>query len=67
MENLLLGFSEYRMLILKELERSDERLNNLEASINAIQKELIKLQMKSGVLGALMGLATAGTAFFLSH
>ena len=67
MENLLLGFSEYRMLILKELERNDERLNHLEEALVGIKQEIVKLQMKSGLLGALMGLATAGTAFFLSH
>ena len=65
--NLLSGFNEYRMLILNELERNDKRLDSIEDTLNLIQRELVKLQMKSGVWGALMGALTAIGAYFLTH
>lgn len=67
MENLFSGFNEYRMLILNELERDDQRLSHIEETLVIIQKEIVKLQMKSGVWGALMGLIAAATAFFFAN
>ena len=75
---MLHGFNEYRMLILKELERADERLSSIEekrlATIEAllvsIQKDIVILQVKSGIWGALgggiIGLLTALGTFLLS-
>ena len=66
------------MLILKELERADERLSSIEekrlATIEAllvsIQKDIVILQVKSGIWGALgggiIGLLTALGTFLLS-
>ena len=65
--NLLSGFNEYRMLILNELERNDKRLDSIEETLNLIQRDLVKLQMKSGAWGALMGTFTAIGAYFLAH
>ena len=64
--NLLSGFNEYRMLILNELERDDKRLENIEKTLLCIQKEIVRLQMKSGLWGALTGALTAAGAYFLS-
>ena len=75
---MLHGFNEYRMLILKELERADERLSSIEekrlATIEAllvsIQKDIVILQVKSGIWGAIgggiIGLLTALGTFLLS-
>lgn len=66
------------MLILKELERADERLSSIEekrlATIEAllvsIQKDIVILQVKSGIWGAIgggiIGLLTALGTFLLS-
>ena len=49
------GWNEYQKLVLTELERLDDRANNMERELNRIKVDLAMLNLKSGIWGFAAG------------
>lgn len=64
------SWSEYRRLVLSEIERIDRRLSDMEGKIDKrltrISEDLVALKVKAGIWGFCCGLIPAALSFWAS-
>ena len=56
------GWNEYSKLVLAELVRADARLTAIEVGISNVRIDIARLQVKSGMWGAIAGLIPSAIA-----
>lgn len=59
-------WSEYRRLVLNELERLNQNFEHLQKSVDAANVNIAMLKVKAGAWGAMAGLMTALTAVLIA-
>jgi hypothetical protein len=52
-------WSDYQLLVLAELERSDERHNRADDRLNKLDVEIAKLDTKAALIAAIAGILTS--------